>query len=53
MKRIRRNIHNIESFEIKKKKKKKKCLSCFDNKRYILEDRKISFAYGQKRKKKR
>ena len=41
MKTIRSNCHEISSYEINKVS-----LSCFDDKRYILEDGVSSYAYG-------
>ena len=43
MKTIRSQNHELSSYEINKVS-----LSCFDNKRYILEDGKTSYAYGHK-----
>ena len=43
MKTIRSHDHKIKSYEIMKSS-----LSCYDNKRYILEDGKTSLAYGHK-----
>ena len=47
MKTIRSLNHKINSFEIMKRS-----LSCYDSKRYILEDGKASLAYGHKKYKK-
>ena len=44
MKTIRSENHNLGSYEINKKS-----LSCFDDKRYINEDGKTSYAYGHYR----
>ena len=44
MKTIRSNCHEISSYEINKV-----LLSCFDDKRYILEDGIKSYAYGHYR----
>ena len=41
MKTIRSQNHELGSYEINKVS-----LSCFDDKRYILEDGVISYAYG-------
>ena len=43
MKTIRSENHQLSSYEINKVS-----LSCFDDKRYILEDGKTSLAYGHK-----
>ena len=43
MKTIRSENHELNSYEINKVS-----LSCFDDKRYILEDGKTSYAYGHK-----
>ena len=43
MKTIRSRNHEIGSYEINKVS-----LSCFDDKRYVLEDGKTSYAYGHK-----
>ena len=43
MKTIRSNNHELDSYEINKIS-----LSCFDDKRYIHEDGKTSYAYGHK-----
>ena len=45
-KSIRSQNHEIGSYEINKVS-----LSCFDDKRYILEDGKTSYAYGHKNSK--
>ena len=44
MKTIRSNQHEIGSYEINKLS-----LSCFDDKRYILDDGITSYAYGHKK----
>ena len=44
MKTIRSNLHKLSSYEINKIS-----LSCFDDKRYILEDGVSSYAYGHYR----
>ena len=41
MKAIRSEYHHISSYEINKTS-----LSCYDDKRYILDDGKTSYAYG-------
>ena len=41
MKSIRSEYHQVSSYEINKTS-----LSCYDDKRYILDDGKISYAYG-------
>ena len=41
MKSIRSEYHHISSYEINKTS-----LSCYDDKKYILDDRKTSYAYG-------
>ena len=41
MKTIRSDHHIVSSYEINKTS-----LSCFDDKRYILDDRISSYAYG-------
>ena len=43
MKTIRSDNHQLGSYEINKVS-----LSCFDDKRYIHEDGKTSYAYGHK-----
>ena len=43
MKTIRLHNHKIKSYEITKSS-----LSCYDNKRHLLEDGKTSLAYGHK-----
>ena len=46
MKTIRSEYHHISSYEINKTS-----LSCYDDKRYLLDDGKTSLAYGHFRKK--
>ena len=41
MKSIRSAYHQVSSYEINKTS-----LSCYDDKRHILDDRKTSYAYG-------
>ena len=41
MKTIRSEYHQISSYHLNKIS-----LSCYDNKRYILDDKKSSYAYG-------
>ena len=41
MKSIRSEYHQVSSYEINKTS-----LSCYDDKRYILDDGKTSYAYG-------
>ena len=44
MKTIRSEKHQLYSFEINKVS-----LGCFDDKRYVLNDGKSSYAYGHKK----